>query len=149
MASHLAPYVHFPENNAAEAFAFYGTVFGCEPEILRVGDASMPGTEDMDPKLVMHAQIQSPDGINLYGSDDCMSQQTKPQGFEVCIMTDDPDKAAAWFEALSEGGRVDLPYATQPWGDTYGQVCDRFGLEWAVNCAAPGRGPGGESGRQG
>lgn len=137
MPSHLAPYIHFPQNNAAEAFAHYGNVFGCEPSIQRAGDMPMPGNEQLPGERVIHAQIQSPDGIDLYGSDDCMNQQITPQGFEACIMTDDEQKAKAWFDGLAEGGSVDMPFAPQPWGDSYGQLTDRFGTKWAINCAGP------------
>ena len=58
------PYIFF-KNDAREAFAFYGEVFGNEPEIMAAGDA-MPG---VDPETVMHAALRVGDGW-IYGSAD-------------------------------------------------------------------------------
>lgn len=38
-----------------------------------------------------------------------------------------------WFEALAEGGQVDVPLAGQVWGDVFGQVTDRFGMRRLVD----------------
>ncbi|WP_413706360.1 VOC family protein [Ralstonia sp. Ralssp110] len=27
----------------------------------------------------------------------------------------------------------------QPWGDYYGKLTDRFGVQWMLNCHEPGR----------
>jgi PhnB protein len=36
------------------------------------------------------------------------------------------------FEALSDGGNVKVPFATQPWGGVLGVLHDRYGTEWIV-----------------
>ncbi|NNG19349.1 VOC family protein [Naumannella sp. ID2617S] len=134
MQTYLAPYVHFPTNCAAEAFAAYGKVFGVEPVILRTKD--MPGddnAEGMPEDMVMHAQLKT-DHFTIYGSDDCMNTRTPIQGFELCIFADDSEQVRDWFDQLSaEGATVHVPLDKQPWGDTYGQFTDRFGLTWAFN----------------
>lgn len=38
-----------------------------------------------------------------------------------------------WFAALAADGRVGMPLEKQVWGDLYGLVMDKFGLEWMVN----------------
>ncbi|OYN98102.1 hypothetical protein CGZ95_12870 [Enemella evansiae] len=137
MQTYLAPYVHYPTNCAAEAFAAYGKVFGAEPVILRGTDmpgGTPPGAEE----LVVHAQLKT-DDFTLYGSDDCMGTQTPMQGFEVCIFADDTAQTRGWFEQLSaDGAEVHVPLAEQPWGSVYGQFTDRFGLTWAFNLDTPG-----------
>lgn len=40
------------------------------------------------------------------------------------------------FESLSAGGTVDMPLAKQFWGDTYGQLTDKYGIHWMVNIAS-------------
>jgi uncharacterized glyoxalase superfamily protein PhnB len=40
------------------------------------------------------------------------------------------------FNRLSQGGRVDMPLAKQLWGDTYGQLTDKFGIHWMVDIVA-------------
>ncbi len=47
------------------------------------------------------------------------------------------DGLRAWWDALAEGGTITMPLNAAPWGDSYGQLVDRFGIEWMVNIAAP------------
>lgn len=37
------------------------------------------------------------------------------------------------FNALGEGGRVNLPLAKQPLGGQVGWLVDKFGISWTVN----------------
>ena len=38
---------------------------------------------------------------------------------------------------LAEGGAVGMPLEAAPWGASFGQLTDRFGVSWMVNIAAP------------
>ena len=51
-------------------------------------------------------------------------------------MGDDDAKLTEYFNKLSEGGHVDMPLAKQFWGDTFGQLTDKFGMHWMVNITA-------------
>lgn len=51
----------------------------------------------------------------------------------LCLQSDDVAEGRRWFEALADGGEVRMPFAVQVWGDHYGQVTDRFGVQWMVN----------------
>ena len=45
----------------------------------------------------------------------------------------DPCSAKALFDALSNGGKVTVPFKEQFWGDHYGNFTDKFGAQWAMN----------------
>ena len=49
-------------------------------------------------------------------------------------MTDsDRAELSGYFEKLAAGGTVALPLEKAPWGDYFGMVVDRFGVQWLVN----------------
>ena len=48
-------------------------------------------------------------------------------------MLDDVELGRKLFEALGEGGKIDMPYETQSWGGTFGAIIDRFGIPWMVH----------------
>ena len=71
------------------------------------------------------------------------------KGCALLIEIDDPVAAGAVFAALSEGGRVTVPFARQFWGDHYGNFTDRFGVQWAVNSRADSQSASLSPGRDG
>jgi len=46
--------------------------------------------------------------------------------------TADASTLRQWFTRLSEGGRIVEDLQKRPWGDSDGQVIDRFGLHWLI-----------------
>ena len=62
MAQQLNPYITF-NGDCAEAMAFYGEVFGAEPQVSSFRDSGM----DIDG--VMHASVSAPNGFNIFASD--------------------------------------------------------------------------------
>src|SRR5205807_2190845 len=79
---------------------------------------------------VLHSIFEGP-GLRLCASDGPDSEPMK--GCAILIENEDAESARALFEALSEGGRVTVPFKKQFWGDHYGNFTDRFGVQWAVN----------------
>ena len=41
------------------------------------------------------------------------------------------------FDALAEGGQVQMPMQKTFWAEAFGMVKDKFGVKWMVNCDAP------------
>lgn len=137
----LNPYLNFP-GNAEEAFNFYRSVFGGEfSSLVRFRDMPMEGVnvpEDVDDKI-MHIALP-------IGSDVLMGSDAPPSmGFNVTfgnhahisVHADSKDDADRLFRALSEGGRVEMPIADQSWGDYFGSLTDRFGVQWMVSYTYP------------
>lgn len=125
-----------------EAFAFYKSVFGTEyvGGIVRFGDAppadGQPPLSDADNRLIMNIQLPILGGHILMGTDAPESMgMTLNQGNNVSISLHPDTRAEAetLFAALSAGGTVQMPLADQFWGDYFGDLVDRFGVQWMVN----------------
>jgi PhnB protein len=134
MALQLNPYLHY-DTDARAALEFYRSVLGGELEIMSFGDMGASGPVP-PPEGVMHGQLTTPDGFVLMASD---GDPEHPAGgignVSVSISGDESEKIAGWFTALAEGGKVDVPFEKQMWGDHFGQVTDRFGVRWLLNAA--------------
>ena len=137
MTVRLNPYLNF-EDSAREAMTFYQSVLGGELTISTFGEfhASEDPTEQ---DKVMHAQLETPDGFVLMAADTPNAMEHRPQaGVSVSLSGDDEAKLRGYFEGLSAGGNVVMPFETAPWGDTFGMCVDRFGTSWLVNAAGQG-----------
>ena len=131
----LNPYLSF-RDNAREAMTFYQSVFGGELTVSTFADfdASADPTEQ---DKIMHAQLETPDGLVLMGADTPEGMEYRPQaGISVSLSGDDEARLRGYWERLSEGGGVTMPFEKAPWGDVFGMCVDRFGTSWQVNVAA-------------
>jgi len=120
-----------------EAMAFYKRCLGGEITALMryegspMDNAQLPAAWK---NKVMHATFEC-EGARLMASDG-MPGQPKPtySGFSVSLFVPgDASKAQRAFEALSEGGKVTMPFAPPFWGGHFGMFTDRFGVPWMVS----------------
>ncbi len=126
----LDPYLFF-KGNCKEAMEFYKGVFGGKLEISLVDDApDFPGKDKMLGQ-VMHALLDTGD-FRLMASD---SGKASPKAakVELSLSGDDDARLRQYFEKLSDGGKVTMPLEKQFWGDIFGQLSDKYGVEWMVN----------------
>ena len=133
----VTPYLHFGDTCEA-AFDFYKSVFGGEYwEKMRFSDmpsgAPAPGSAD-ESKKILHCSLPIGNGTVLMGSDVPRSMGTPQPGmnFSVSVSTDNDEEATRIFNALSAGGRIDMPLAVAPWGALFGGFVDKFGVSWLV-----------------
>jgi PhnB protein len=135
MAVRLNPYLNFA-GNTAEAMAFYQTVFGGDLQISTFGQFGAP--EGVDPNGVMHANLEAPDGMTLMASDSLPHLPlTAGNNFSISLVGDDNAALRGYWDALSEGGQIQIPLGEQAWGDTFGMLTDQFGIQWMVNILGP------------
>jgi PhnB protein len=52
----------------------------------------------------------------------------------VSLQVPDPAEADRIFNALAEGGKVQMPLAETFWAKRFGMAIDKFGIPWMVNC---------------
>ena len=92
----------------------------------------MPSPPDRK-KKIMHGRI-SIDGEVLMASDAPPEHFHKPQGFSVSLTIVDPTEAERKFNALCEGGSVNMPFGKTFFSRGFGMGVDQFGIPWMVNC---------------
>lgn len=134
MSSRLNPYLNF-NGNTAEAMRFYQDVFGGELSITTFRD--FPQLPDgFDPDGTMHAMLETPAGFTLMASDPAPGMQVAPgSNFSCSLSGDDESELRGYWDKLSAGGEVTMPFEKQMWGDTFGMCVDKFGIPWMVNIA--------------
>jgi PhnB protein len=121
-----------------EAFEFYAQVLGGRiTAAMSYGDApDMPISDEKYRTWLMHCWLDV-GGQALMGAD--MDVGWAPNidkaknGFDVTIHTDDKAEAQRWFDQLSTGGKVVMPFEETFWSPGFGSLIDRFGVPWMVN----------------
>lgn len=139
----ISPYLNF-NGNAEEAMRFYAAALGGTlGEVHRFG--GMPGAEltEAQKQLVMHTSVELPRGQRIMASDTLPGMGppfAMGTNYSIAVNPDSRADADRMFKALSEGGKVTMPLADQMWGDYYGSLTDRFGVQWMVNYHDPSAG---------
>ncbi len=129
MATAAIPYITFA-GNTREALGFYQSVFGGKVEVTTFGDFNVP---DVPADAVMHGALTT-DEFAIYGTDGTLGADLGDQTrIRIAMVGDDLDTMTASFDALGQGGTVSMPLASQPWGATYGEVVDAYGITWMFN----------------
>jgi PhnB protein len=132
MASRLNPYLTF-DGNAREAMETYKEIFGGELSINTFGDLGAAQDEAMRDK-VMHSMLETPAGFTLMASDSPPGMPFQPGNtISISLSGDDEDDLRGYWEKLSGGGQVTMPFEEQMWGDIFGMCVDRFGVAWMVD----------------
>jgi PhnB protein len=131
MDPQLTPYLTF-NGKAAEAMKFYSSVLGGELTMQTFAEVKMARTA-AENDLVIHAVLKN-EGLTFMASDAMPDRRAKfGDNVHMSISGNDGAKLTKIFNGLAAGGKVDMPLAKQFWGDTYGQLTDKFGVHWMVN----------------
>lgn len=135
MATRLNPYLNF-RGNAREAAEFYQSVFGGELTIntfKELGGAQSPEEEN----LVMHSQLETPDGLWLMAADVPPRMEYTPgNNISMSLSGENEAQLRGWYDKLADGGTVTMSLEKAIWGDIFGMCVDRFGINWLVNVNA-------------
>ncbi len=138
----VSTYLNF-RRETEEAFNFYKTVFGGEfqGEISRFRDiplsVDMPPLPESDKDLIMNIALPILGGHLLMGTDSPESMGFRVNSGNNVYITLQPDtrkETKRLFDALSEGGVVEQELQEMFWGDYYGSLRDKYGVQWMFNC---------------
>ena len=137
----LNPYLNFA-GNTEEAFNFYKSVFGGEfTMIQRFKDT--PEKDKISPadqQKIMHVGLPIGKGNVLMATDalESMGHPVKMgNNINLSLETQNKEESDKIFNALSVGGKIEMPLQNTFWGAYFGSVIDKFGIHWLVNYTLP------------
>jgi PhnB protein len=84
-------------------------------------------------KKIMYARL-SIGGMSIAGGDALPGTHARKSGFHLMISVDSTAEGERLFKDLAEQGTVTFPLQETFWAARYGQVTDRFGIPWEINC---------------
>jgi PhnB protein len=114
---------------------FYKTVFGGKlvMSTFKEFHASQDPSED---NKIMHSMLEADNGMTLMAADTPNHMEYRPgTNMSVSLSGDNESELRSYWEKLSVGATIRAPLAKAPWGDTFGWLTDKFGIEWLVNIA--------------
>ena len=128
----VQPYLFF-DGRCEEALDFYKKAIGAQVEMLmrlkESPDQAMcaPGGENK----VMHTCFKVGETA-IMASGGRNTGNPNFQGFALSIEAKDEAEADRLFNALAEGGQVQMPLAKTFFSPRFGMVADKFGVGWMV-----------------
>jgi PhnB protein len=131
----IEPYLHF-SGDAEAALAFYERALDAKVEMkMRFSESPQPIPEGRLPSgfedKIMHASLLIGEARVMLSDGGAMSGQ-RLGGFSLSLQYQSETEARHAFDALADGGRIDMPIGPTFWSPCFGMVTDRFGVQWMV-----------------
>jgi PhnB protein len=137
----VTPYLFF-DGRCEEALDFYKQALGAEigmmmrfkesPEPPQPGCGGVADPAQLADKI-MHASLHVR-GTMLMASDGMAQGKPKFEGISLSLDAKDEAEAKRLFDALADGGQVQMPLGKTFFAKSFGMVADRFGVGWMVIC---------------
>ncbi|MDC7224694.1 MAG: VOC family protein [Spirochaetales bacterium] len=136
----VVPYLNM-SGNAEEAMNFYKDIFGGTVEVMRWKDMppnpKMPVEDDWKEKI-MHATLTVRENMRIFLADSWVEEPLPPRSnVYLHVEFDSEEELRRAFEALAEGGKINMPLDKTFWGAFYGDLVDKFGVGWGMHYQLP------------
>lgn len=128
---HVKPYLYF-DGRTEEALNFYRAVLGAQVDcLMRFSDSpettTAPGTGDK----VMHAAFRVGD-TEIFASDGECNERAMFAGISLCLTVETAAEVDKYFQALADGGQVQMATSETFFAHRFGMVADKFGVSWLL-----------------
>ena len=130
----VQPYLFF-DGRCEEAVDYYRRVLGAEvKELMRWKDNPNPeqcmvGPDNLSKIMHMRFEIGA---ATILASDGRCEGKPSFHGFSLAIQVPSEAEAERKFNALADGGQVQMPLAKTFFSPSFGMVADRFGIGWMI-----------------
>ncbi len=129
------PYINF-QGRAREAMEFYHKVLGGKLDMLAMDNEGKMHPAAPDEKL-MHARLLTDSAI-IMGTDGSPEHPpTHGDNMAISLIGSDKEMMTKAFSELAEGGKIKMPLDESSWGDTFGFLEDKFGINWMFDITTP------------
>jgi PhnB protein len=131
----VQPYLFF-NGRCEEAIDFYKRALGAEVLMLmRFSDSPDPPPPGMVPpgseNKIMHSAMRIGETEVMASDGHCMGKAAF-QGVSLSVSASSEAEADRLFNALAEGGQVQMPIGKTFFSPRFGMVADRFGVPWMI-----------------
>lgn len=132
--STVSTYLFF-SGRCEEALDFYAKALSAKVEmVMRFNESPEPVPDGMlqagFESKIMHASFFIGE-TRVLASDGC-DEKSKFDGFRLVLNVDTEAEAHQAFNALAQGGSVQMPLCKTFWSPCYGMVTDKFNVGWMV-----------------
>jgi PhnB protein len=131
----ISPYLIF-NGDCRAAFTFYQQCLQAQLEAMMTFGET-PAAEHVPKEhqdLIIHTCLKVGDQM-LMASDTTPDRPTPGMsGCSISLNVDSIAEAERVFNALAEGGKVEMPLQATFWAARFGMLVDRFGVAWMINC---------------
>ncbi|MBS1635891.1 MAG: SRPBCC domain-containing protein [Bacteroidetes bacterium] len=141
-AARVCTYLNFP-GNTEEAFLFYKSVFKSEfggKGLQRFGDipaeSGHPPVAEEIKKMILHVELPILGGHVLMATDappEMGFTLNRGNNMHICLEPETREEAKRLFDALSAGGHVTMPLQDMFFGAYFGELSDKFGINWMIS----------------
>ena len=130
----IAPYLSF-DGRCEEAIEFYKSALGATVEMLvrfkdTPPDPSSPH-QNIPGDKVMHVSLHIGDTVLMASDGYCLGKPNF-QGISLSLTVANPAEADRVFNALADGGQVQMPLGKTFFSPNFGMLADRFGVTWMI-----------------
>ena len=130
----VQPYLSF-EGRAQEAIDFYKSALGAKVDVVmhfkdappEVQGQISPASKDK----IMHAAFRIGD-TQVMASDGQCNGKAQFSGITLTLNAASNGEAEKLFNALAQGGKVNMPISETFFAHRFGMVADKFGVGWMV-----------------
>lgn len=128
----VQPYLSF-EGRAQEAIDFYKSALGAQVEaIMQFKDAPPDMQANMPNKdKIMHSAFKVGDTTIMATDGQCSGASTF-SGITLTLNVASVAEAEKAFNALAQGGKVDVPLTETFFAHRFAMLADKFGVGWMV-----------------
>lgn len=134
MSTTLTPYLYY-SGRCEEALRFYERGLGARIEMMmrfnESPDAMPPGMLQAGfESKIMHASLSI--GETRWMVSDGCDDKARFNGFRLALQVPTEADAHRAFDALAQGGTIEMPLTRTFWSPCYGMVTDPFQVGWMV-----------------
>lgn len=134
----------FFNGRCEEAIEFYRKTLGAQVTMMMrfkenpepMGDGCGPGGVPIPGENIMHASFRIGE-TEVMASDGMGGGKPEFKGFSLSLTAPSDAEAKRLFNALADGGEVQMPMAKTFFASSFGMVTDRFGVSWMVITPTP------------
>ncbi len=130
----VTAYLNF-SGNCREAMSFYQKCLGGKLSLQTLGEqADVQQLPALMKNVVLHATLTN-ENLIIMGSD-MLSEEGLKKGNAVSLMLqcDTQEEMNLFYQKLSLGGKQIQPIAKSIWGAWFGDLIDKFDIQWLLYC---------------